>query len=141
MEDTTKLVKAIQVIVQEEVKRQVQKIVKNGLKPIVQEEIERYFGRQKISEIKNGTKTKTPSMLDESLVYDSSNYNDTSEWPTMPNSVAAQSVASRVHMEGMEDILGVPVGANVDTNNPSANAVVKAMNRDYSQLMKAMNKR
>jgi hypothetical protein len=141
MEDTTKLVKAIQVIVQEEVKRQVQKIVKTGIKPIVQEEIERYFGRQKISELKKGTTKKTSSMLDESVVYDSSNYNDTSEWPTMPTTNVGNAISPRVHMEGMDDIMGVPVGVNVDLSNPAAKAVANAMTRDYSQLMKAMKKR
>jgi hypothetical protein len=136
MEDTTKLVKAIQVIVQEEVKRQVQKIVKTGIKPIVQEEIERYFGRQKISELKKGKNSRPSSILDESVVYDSSNYNDTSEWPTMPTS----NVGHRVHMEGMEDLMGIAVGSNVDLSNPATKAVANAMTRDYSQLMKAMKK-
>jgi hypothetical protein len=140
MEDTTKLVKAIQVIVQEEVKRQVQKIVKTGIKPIVQEEIERYFGRQKISELKKGGNPRPSSMLDESVVYDSTNYNDTSEWPTMPTTNVGKSISSRVHMEGMEDIMGIAVGANVDLSNPATKAVANAMTRDYSQLMNAMKK-
>jgi hypothetical protein len=140
MEDTTKLVKAIQVIVQEEVKRQVQKIVKTGIKPIVQEEIERYFGRQKISELKKGGNPRPASILDESVVYDSSNYDDTSEWPTMQQSISPRAGTPRVHMEGMEDLMGIAVGSNVDLSNPATKAVANAMTRDYSKLMKAMTK-
>lgn len=143
MEESKKVVKAIQIIVQEEVKKQIQKIVKTGIKPIVQEEIERYFGKQKIEEIKSAARKSKPSILDESVVYDSSDFDDRDDWPTMQHNLNAtipNARPARVSMEGMGDLVGMPVGANIDINNPATKALANALNRDYSGFMKSIKK-
>ena len=115
-----KIVKAIQVIVKEEVKKQ--------LKVLLKEEISKQV-RRAINENK--------SSLNEAVIYNSSNSESYDEWPTMRNNLPK---IPRVVMEGMEDIMGVPVGTNVNPNDPAQKSVLKAMNRNYSDLMKAMNK-
>lgn len=119
-----KIVKAIQVIVKEEVKKQ--------LKVLLKEEISKQVSRA-INENK--------SSLNEAVTYNSSKNESYDEWPTMGHNISPNSIKiPRVVMEGMEDIMGIPVGANVNPNDPAQKSVLKAMNRNYSDLMKAMNK-
>ena len=115
-----KIVKAIQVIVKEEVKKQ--------LKVLLKEEISKQV-RRAINENK--------SSLNEAVTYNSPNADNYDEWPTMGNNLPK---IPRVVMEGMEDIMGVPVGTNVNPSDPAQKSVLKAMNRNYSDLMKAMTK-
>jgi uncharacterized linocin/CFP29 family protein len=116
MSDINKIVKAIQILVKEEVKKQLNLIVK--------EEVSKQV-RKIIKENK--------SLVKESV--NTINHNDFDEWPTMQNTL---SMATPRVMMDMSDI--VPVGVNIDPSNASQGSVLKAMNRDYSELMKAINK-
>ncbi len=119
MNDVNKLVKAIQVIVKEEVKKQLNSVVK--------EEVSKQV-RKIIKENK--------TIMNESV--NTINHKDFDEWPTMQNTLSVATPRSpRVTMD-MSDI--VPVGVNIDPTNQSQSTVLKAMNRDYSELMKAINK-
>jgi hypothetical protein len=118
------IVKAIQVIVKEEVKKQ--------LKSVVKEEVSK-----QVKTILKEIKTNQP--VNESYAYDSRDIN-TEGWPTMKHNLTPQR-QPRVIMEDMDDVMGVPVGMNVQTENPAQNVVLNALNRDYSALMQAMKKR
>jgi hypothetical protein len=118
------IVKAIQVIVKEEVKKQ--------LKSVVKEEVSKQV-KTILKEMKSNNKT-----VNEAYTYDSRDIN-TEGWPTMKHNLTPQR-QPRVIMEDMDDVMGVPVGMNVQTDNPAQNVVLNALNRDYSALMKAMKK-
>lgn len=118
-----KIVKAIQVIVKEEVSKQ--------LKQILKEEVSKQVKR---------TINENKKSLTESATYNSDQSNSYDEWPTMSHNLSVTS-APRVTMEGMADIMGIPAGSNVNPNDPAQKSVLKAMNRNYSDLMSAMNKR
>lgn len=117
------IVKAIQVIVKEEVKKQ--------LKAVVKEEVSKQV-KHILKEVKSN------QSVNEGYAYNSQNIS-TEEWPTMKHNLTPQR-QPRVIMEDMDDIMGVPVGMNVQTDNPAQNSVLNALNRDYSALMKAMKK-
>ncbi len=117
MNDVNKLVKAIQVIVKEEVKKQLNLIIKEEVAKQVKKIIK-----------------ENKSLINESA--NTINHNDFDEWPSMQNSL---SVANPRVMMDMNDIM--PVGAAIDPNNSAQSSVLKAMNRNYSDLMGAMNKR
>jgi hypothetical protein len=118
-----KIVKAIQVIVKEEVSKQ--------LKRVLKEEVSK--------QVRRAINENTPS-LNEAISYNSSNVESYDEWPTMGHNLSTPPLTPRVTMEGMEDIMGVPAGSNININDPAQKSVLKAMNRDYSALMKAINK-
>lgn len=118
------IVKAIQVIVKEEVKKQIKTVVKEEVSKQVKHILNEMKSNQSISE---------------GYTYNTQNIT-TEEWPTMKHNLTPQH-QPRVSMEDMDDIMGVPVGMNVQTHNPAQNSVLNALNRDYSTLMKAMEKR
>lgn len=152
--NTDKLVKAIQIIVEEEVSRRVPKLVREGvkkemvkllkenkqirevLKPRQQPQVQKTFMDIDEPVLENNT-TKTLSknpvlneVLNQTVGFNSS---------TAQGGIDAMRAQMASKM-GYGDISTGPNpnGIGVDTGNEVVN---KALNRDYSQLMKAMDKK
>lgn len=156
-----KLVEAIQIIVKEEVKKQLPQIMK---------EVKGEIRKSKIQSIKENSKpivenqpiknTHTPSnkrvSIPDILNETARSYagapseNGYEEWPTMSNPSMVNAVASNgggvdraslAAKMGYGDLGGggaSPTGLGVDVGNPALN---KALNRDYTELVRAMNKK
>ena len=173
--DTDKLVKAIQIIVKEELKTIVPKLVKEGVKKEMKQLLRE---NKELRESLKKTRTpQQPTFMDEPVIENitqpqrqlSSNpvlneiLNETQGFnssgtltyegaPTevSSNTLTFNSQGAQMGVDGMRaqmaakmglPNMGVgaqPSGIGVDTGNEVVN---KALNRDYSQLMKAMDKK
>lgn len=166
--DTDKLVKAIQIIVKEELKTIVPKLVKEGVKREMKQLLRE--NKELRESLKKSRTPKQPTFMDEPIVESatqpqrqlSSNpvlnevLNQTQgfnsgqstgeEYRTMnftTNMAQGGVEGMRAQMAakmGLPDMgMGVqPNGVGVDTGNEVVN---NALNRDYSQLMKAIDKK
>jgi len=167
--DTDKLVKAIQIIVKEELKTIVPKLVKEGVK----KEMTKLLKENKqLRETLKPQKPQQPTFMDEPVVETvlhtqpqrqlssnpvlnevlnqtqgfSSGQSTSEEYRTMnftTNMAQGGVEGMRAQMAakmGLSDMsMGAqPSGLGVQTGNP---ALDKALNRDYSGLMKAMDKK
>ena len=165
--DTDKLVKAIQIIVKEEIKATLPKLVKEGVK----REMSKLLKENKqLREALKPQKPQQPTFMDEPIVentlhnqpqkplsknpvlnevlqqtqpFNSQQRQSTGagdEWRTMgfdstsTHTLGASNIAQQM---GYGD-MAPKQGLGVQTGNP---ALDKALNRDYSGLMKAMDKR
>jgi hypothetical protein len=167
--DTDKLVKAIQIIVKEELKNIVPKLVKEGVK----KEMTKLLKENKqLREALKPQKPQQPTFMDEPVMETTlrkqpqkelsnnpvlnevlnqtqgfnSSQSSTEEYRTMNfNTNMAQGGVEGMRAQmaakmGLPDVgMGSqPNGAGVSTGNP---VVDKALNRDYSGLMKAIDKK
>lgn len=177
--NTDKLVKAIQIIVKEEIKEALPKLVKEGVK----KEMAKLLKENKqLREALKPQKPQQPTFMDETVMQgvvqqptqqprqlsknaalnevlnQTKGFNESSQVPSyagaptevssgtmsLNSNVAAGGVdAMRAQMAakmGFPDMgMGAqPTGLGVQTGNP---AIDKALNRDYSGLMKAMDKK
>lgn len=153
--DTTKLLKAIQILVEAEVmkqlpliKEQVRKELTETKKPvkkpmlsmskaILEQELtsKRYSSNPMINEIMNSTQGGI-------LLRESQNgvmHNNMEEYPTMKFD---SGDVGRITMAANTDMVNVvttnPEGKPLDLSRPEIAPVVNAMNRDYSALMNAI---
>lgn len=153
-----KLVEAIQIIVKEEVKRQLPKIMK---------EVKSEIRKTKVKPLREATPSPSPTpqktnpnhrvSIEEILNETAQSYagapadDENEEWPIMSNPAMVNAVMSnRTEANGLDrtslaakmgygDMMGggaSPTGLGVDTGNPNLN---KALNRDYTELVRAMN--
>lgn len=157
--NTDKLVKAIQIIVKEEIKEVLPKLVKEGVRlemaKLLKEnkQLKEIFKQQ--SEPQHLSMAKT--ILEDDLVESVSNVQPQKPLSKNPilNEVLSQTVGFNSSMaQGGVDMLRQqmaskmgygdmstgpsPNGIGIDMGNETIN---KAVNRDYSQLMKAMDKK
>ena len=157
--DTDKLVKAIQIIVKEEIKVILPKLVKEGVK----KEMAKLLKENK--KLKEAVTPKQPTFMDEPISEKTIETKVLSKNPllnevlqqTQPfNSQQRQSTGEEyrtmnfttndVHTLGQKNIaqqmgygdMAPKQGLGVQTGNP---ALDKALNRDYSGLMKAIDKK
>ena len=104
------------------------------IKPKVKQQPKQYTGNPTLNELLNGTsgfKGDGPmAYLEEQL-----DYNDFSEWPTMQSRPTPSTPAV------VTDVDGRRIDINQLTSTAEGEAVVNALTRDYSQLMKAINKK
>lgn len=152
--NTDKLVKAIQIIVEEEVTRRVPKLVKEGVKKEMAKLLkENKQLREALKPQKQPQVQKTFMDVDEPVTENNTTKN-LSKNPIL-NEVLNQTVGFNSSMaqggvdtmrQQMAASMGYgdmstgpkPNGMGIDTGNDVVN---KALNRDYSQLMKAMDKK
>ena len=162
--DTDKLVKAIQIIVKEEIKATLPKLVKEGVK----KEMAKLLKENK--QLREALKPQQPTFMDSEPMVEqqaqpqrqfSSNpvLNEVLQQTQPFNSTQRQSTGEEyrtmnfttndVHTLGQQNIAqqmgygdmampGQRQGLGVQTGNP---AIDKALNRDYSGLMKALDKK
>lgn len=154
--NTDKLVKAIQIIVEEEVTRRVPKLVKEGVKREMAKLLKE--NKQLRETFKSKQEVQTPSMAQaifEDELPTQQSQKQLSKNPVL-NEVLSQTVgfnSSNIQGGGVDALrsqmaaqMGYgdmtqgaqPNGIGIDTGNEVVN---KALNRDYSQLMKAMDKK
>lgn len=147
-----KLVEAIQIIVKEEVKKERVKLMK---------EFKEEMRKLKLTQSSKKTYPKSnrtvsiSEVLNETAHSYSGAPNETGyeEWPTMSNPAMANAVMSKRAEEGGFDRTSLasklgygdmggggasPSGLGVDTGNPVLN---KVLNRDYTELVRAMDKK
>jgi len=153
--NTDKLVKAIQIIVEEEVTRRVPNLVKEGVKKEMTKLLkENKQLREALKPQKQPQVQKTFMDVDEPVTENNTTKN-LSKNPIL-NEVLNQTVgfnSSNIQGGGVDALrnqmaqqMGYgdmntgpnPNGIGIDTGNEVVN---KALNRDYSQLMKAMDKK
>ena len=162
--NTDKLVKAIQIIVKEELKSVVPKLVREGVKKEMKSLLKE---NKQLREALKTQKPQQPTFMDEPVVENNSytyqekkqlsnnpvlndilnetkGFNESSQTISFDSNMAPAGVGGmRAQMAaklGYGD-MGVgaqPTGVGIDTGNEIVN---KALNRDYSQLMKAMDKK
>ena len=154
--NTDKLVKAIQIIVAEELKRVVPRLVKEGVKQEMTKLLkENKQLRESIKQVKQPKEEYVPTYMDEDFVVENKQPQKPLSKNPVLNEVLSQTVGFNSSMAqggpemmrsqmaakmGYGDIsMGAqPNGIGVDMGNETVN---KAVNRDYSELMKAMNKK
>ena len=155
--NTDKLVKAIQIIVEEEVSRRVPKLVREGVK----KEFANLLRENK--QLKEALKPQpkkvkeeyVPTYMDEDFVVENKQPQKQLSKNPILNEVLSQTVGFNSSMaqggvdmmrQQMASKIGYgdvqagpsPNGIGIDTGNEIVN---KALNRDYSQLMKSMDKK
>jgi hypothetical protein len=153
--NTDKLVKAIQIIVEEEVTRRVPKLVREGVKKEMAKLLKENKQLREVLIPKQ--EVQTPSMAQaifEDELPTQQTQKQLSKNPVL-NEVLSQTVGfnSSTSQGGLESMraqmasqMGYgdlvqgaqPTGIGIDTGNEIVN---KALNRDYSQLMKALDKK
>lgn len=154
--NTDKLVKAIQIIVEEEVSRRVPKLVKEGVKKEMAKLLkENKQIREALKPRQQPQAQKTFMDIDEPIIENTVHEQKNLSKNPVLNEVLNQTVGfnSSTAQGGIESMraqmasqMGYgemsagpnPNGIGVDTGNEVVN---KALNRDYSQLMKAMDKK
>lgn len=137
--NTDKLLKAIQILIREEVNEQLPKLVK---KEILKLNEQRSVKSTKKPDNTNVTYTKNSMINDilnetrlhrddefRTLNFDQSNVTDVS---TLRSRFASQLGYEDMQPMTMQTLTGTPV----DTNNDAVKNVMSAMNRDYSELVK-----
>lgn len=166
--DTEKLVKAIQIIVKEELKTIVPKLVKEGVKREMKQLLRE--NKELRESLKKPRTPKQPTFMDEPVIENTtqqqrqlsnnpvlnevlnqtqgfnSGQSTGEEYRTMnftTNAAQGGVEGMRAQMAakmGLSDVgmSGQPNGVGVSTGNP---VVDKALNRDYSGLMKAIDKK
>jgi hypothetical protein len=154
--NTDKLVKAIQIIVEEEVTRRVPKLVKEGVKKEMAKLLKE--NKQLREALKPKQEVQTPSMAQAIFEDELPTQQPQKPFSKNPvlNEVLSQTVgfnSSNIQGGGVESLraqmaqqMGYgdmtqgaqPTGIGIDTGNEVVN---KALNRDYSQLMKALDKK
>jgi hypothetical protein len=101
----------------------------------VKKELKQYVKNPMLNEILNSVgplRSEGPmAYLDESV-----DYNDQSEWPTMPKSHVANRIPATV-----TDIDGRRINTEALAQTESGQAVLNALTKDYSSLMKAIDKK
>ena len=105
----------------------------DSIKPKIKQRAKQYTENPTLNELLNSTSgfsNNTTSYMDEQI-----NYNDFSEWPSMQSK--PMSMASPV----ITDIEGRKINTKQLASTPEGEAVVNALTRDYSQLMKAIDKK
>ena len=104
------------------------------IKPKVKQQPKQYTGNPTLNELLNDTagfKGDGPmAYLEEQI-----DYNDFSEWPTMQSKPTPSMPAV------VTDVDGRRIDINQLASTAEGEAVVNALTRDYSQLMKAINKK
>jgi hypothetical protein len=104
------------------------------IKPKVKQQSKQYTGNPTLNELLNGTsgfKGDGPmAYLEEQI-----DYNDFSEWPSMQSRPTPSAPALVTDVEGRR------IDINQLASTTEGEAVVNALTRDYSQLMKAINKK
>ena len=104
------------------------------IKPKVKQQPKQYTGNPTLNELLNDTagfKGDGPmAYLEEQI-----DYNDFSEWPTMQSKPTTSMPAL------VTDVDGRRIDINQLASTAEGEAVVNALTRDYSQLMKAINKK
>lgn len=165
--NTDKLVKAIQIIVNEEVKKLLPKLVKEGVRKEMTKLLKE--NKQLREALKSPKKEVEPTYMDNIIEEDiapnqsvgeqkrfsknpilnevlsqTQGFNETSDTIYMNSSVAQSGLdGMRAQMASKMGYGNMSAGSNpngigIDTGNEVVN---KALNRDYSQLMKAMDKK
>ena len=153
--NTDKLVKAIQIIVEEEVTRRVPKLVKEGVK----KEMAKLLKENKQLREALKPKQEVPSTSMAQAILEDKLPTQQEQKPLSKNPVLNEVLSQTVGFNSSTAQGGVeamraqmaqqmgygdmtqgaqPTGIGVDTGNEVVN---KALNRDYSQLMKAMDKK
>lgn len=154
--NTDKLVKAIQIIVEEEVSHRVPKLVKEGVKQEMAKLLkENKQLREAIKQTQKPKEEYVPTFMDEDFVVENRQPQKPLSKNPILNEVLSQTVGFNSSMAhggvdmmrqqmaasmGYGDMVqgAQPNGIGIDTGNEIVN---KALNRDYSQLMKAMDKK
>jgi hypothetical protein len=94
-----------------------------------------YVKNSWLNEILNETSAHTGTGNSLSMLEEEINYNDYSEWPTM-NMNSAPSMRTQKSVVPSTDVNGNPVNVNALPDD-----VVNALTKDYSALMKAIDKK
>lgn len=154
--NTDKLVKAIQIIVEEEVSRRVPKMVKEGVKQEMAKLLkENKQLREAIKQTQQPKEEYIPTFMDNDFVVETKQPQKPLSKNPVLNEVLSQTVGFNSSMaQGGVDVMrhqmaqkmgygdvsmgAQPNGIGIDMGNETVN---KAVNRDYSDLMKAMNKK
>jgi hypothetical protein len=104
------------------------------IKPKVKQQSKQYTGNLTLNDLLNDTagfKGEGPmAYLEEQI-----DYNDFSEWPSMQSRPTTSAPALVTDVEGRR------IDINQLASTTEGEAVVNALTRDYSQLMKAINKK
>jgi hypothetical protein len=104
------------------------------IKPKVKQQSKQYTGNLTLNDLLNDTagfKGEGPmAYLEEQI-----DYNDFSEWPSMQSRPTPSAPALVTDVEGRR------IDINQLASTTEGEAVVNALTRDYSQLMKAINKK
>lgn len=155
--NTDKLVKAIQIIVEEEVSRRVPKLVREGVKKEIANLLRENKQLREVLKPQPQTVKEeyTPTYMDDNFVVENKQPQKPLSKNPILNEVLSQTVGFNSSMapggvdmlrQQMAQKMGYgdiqtgpsPTGIGIDTGNETVN---KALNRDYSQLMKAMDKK
>ena len=142
MANTKKIISLIREIVRQEVQKEVKQIfIKEGMKSmaqkstLVEDTVMEVLPERKPKPKKKVTYTNNPVLND--ILNDTTSLKENSDWSTMNfKSEMAQSFG-QPKIPPVTDIQGKPV----DTSNKNVATVVNAMTKDYSQLMKAIDKK